>query len=82
MTWNEPRNTGPAITDYDIRYRKVGDAAWQDWPHGTAADAAADNTDRSAKITRRATVTDAEPLEPLTPYEVEVRAKNGEGDGE
>ena len=82
VTWNEPRNTGPAITDYDIRYRKVGDAAWQDWPHGTADAAAANNTDRSAKITRRATGTDAEPLEPLTQYEVEVRAKNGEGDGD
>ena len=82
VTWNEPRNTGPAITDYDIRYRKVGDAAWQDWPHGTADAPTANNTDRSAKITRRAMVPDAEPLEPLTQYEVEVRAKNGEGDGD
>ena len=81
VTWNEPRNTGPAINDYDIRYRKVGDAAWQDWPHGTADSDTADNTDRSAKITRRETGADAEPLEPLTQYEVEVRAKNGEGDG-
>ena len=81
VTWNEPRNTGPAITDYDIRYRKVGDSAWQDWPHGTTDNATAANTDRSAKIIRRETATTAQPLEPLTRYEVEVRAKNGEGDG-
>ena len=80
VTWSKPRNTGPAITDYDIRYRKVGDAVWQDWPHGTADSDTDDNTDRSAKITRRAPDEDADPLEPLTQYEVEVRAKNGEED--
>ena len=80
VTWNEPRNSGkPPITDYDIEYRKVGDAddPWQDWPHGTDGDG---NTDTSATITRRATDEDAAPLEPRTKYEVRVRAKNGEGD--
>ena len=83
ITWNEPRNAGkPPITDYDIQYRKVGDASdpWLLWPHGTADDAAADNTDRSAKITRRAPADGADPLEPRTQYEVRVRAKNGEDD--
>ena len=84
VSWNEPRNTGkPPITDYDIQYRKFKSSnpdPWQDWPHGTTADDEADNTDRSAKITRRAPADDAEPLEPVTQYEVRVRAKNGEGD--
>jgi hypothetical protein len=85
VTWNEPpRNTGkPAITDYDIRYRKFGEteeAAWQLWPHG--ADEAADDTgdtDRSATITRVAPADGEAPLEALTQYEVEVRATNTEG---
>ncbi len=85
VTWSEPRNTGPDITDYDIRYRKVGDIVWQDWPHGTTTNPAANNTDRSAKITTiRSDPGDAATaanLDPGTQYEVEVRAKNGEGDG-
>ena len=24
MSWNEPDNTGPAITDYDVQYREKG----------------------------------------------------------
>ena len=24
MTWSEPENMGPAITGYDVRYRKSG----------------------------------------------------------
>ena len=82
VTWNEPRNTGPSITDYDIRYRKVGDTGWQDWPHGTETDSSANSTATNATITERTSADDAEPLEPLTQYEVEVRAKNGEGDGD
>ncbi len=77
VTWNEPRNTGPAITDYDIRYRKVGEVEWQNWPH--------DGTDRNVTITTiLSDATDpatSEHLEPSTQYEVEVRAKNGEADG-
>ena len=85
VTWNEPpRNTGkPPITDYDIRYRKFGetdDADWQVWPHGvdSATDETGD-TDRSTKINRVAEAENAAPLEPLTQYEVEVRATNAEG---
>ena len=85
VSWNEPRDTGkPPITDYDIRYRKFKAGTtkdtWQLWPHGTATDPAVDNTARSAKITRRLPGADADPLEPRTQYEVQVRAKNGEGD--
>ena len=78
VTWSEPRNQGPAITGYQIRYRKTGDstAAWQSWSHTGAG--------RSAKITTiRTTPTDdttAVHLDPSTQYEVQVRALNGEGD--
>ena len=82
VTWNEPRNTGkPPINDYDIQYRKFKSGTpkddWQLWPHGTAD---AGNTDRSAKIT---TIGDPPMhLEPRTQYEVRVRAKNGEPEGD
>ena len=29
-SWTEPDNTGPAITDYDVEYRKDGAADWTD----------------------------------------------------
>ncbi len=84
VTWNEPpQNAGkPPITDYDIRYRKLGtdEAAWQNWPHGP--DSAQDDTgdtDRSTKINRVAEATEAAPLESLTQYEVQVKAFNAEG---
>ena len=83
VTWNEPRNTGkPPITDYDIRYRKLGEGNddWVPWPHGEdSAVAATGNSERSAKITRVAGAEDAAHLEPRTTYEVEVRATNAEG---
>ena len=85
VSWNAPSNTGkPAITDYDVQYRKFKSASpdpWQQWPHdsGDTTDDNAYNTDRSTEITRR--LPDGEdPLEPGTQYEVRVRAKNGEGD--
>ena len=82
VTWQEPPNTGPAITDYDIRYREykaTGTADdWQDWPHATNGD---DNTNRSATITTIPNAQDTQVhLEPGTEYEVQVRAKNGEND--
>ncbi len=78
VAWNAPRNDGPPITGYEIRYRKTGDSAatWQQWPHT--------GTGRSAKITTiLSDPTDTnsdEHLEPRTQYEVQVRALNGEGD--
>ena len=84
VTWNEPSgNTGkPPITDYDIRYREYGEGNddWELWAHGP--DSAKDNTgktDRSAKITRVAPASDADPLKSSTQYQVEVRASNAEG---
>ena len=76
VTWNEPRNDGPAITSYQIRYHKTGDSAWQQWTHT--------GTGRSAKITTIRTDPDdagtTVHLDPSTQYEVQVRALNGEGD--
>ena len=43
VTWNEPRNTGPTITAYQVRYRKSGDSKWEEWSHT--------GTSRSTKIT-------------------------------
>ena len=67
VTWNEPRNTGPAITDYDIQYRKYRQGTNNDefvgWGHEGAE--------------RKATITG---LDPRTQYEVEVWAKSEEGD--
>ena len=80
VTWSDPRNTGPSITSYQIRYRKTGDSslAWQQWPP--------DNTNvtgRSVKITTIDTApdnTEQVHLAPSTQYEVQVRALNGEDD--
>ncbi|MDE2718634.1 MAG: fibronectin type III domain-containing protein [Chloroflexota bacterium] len=79
VTWREPANKGPDITDYDIQYREYKATepvdAWQAWTHETNG---AGNTNRSATIT---TIDDpAVHLTPGTQYEVQVRAKNGEED--
>ena len=85
VSWNAPSNTGkPAITDFDVQYRKFKSASpddYQQWPHDSVdpTDVNGYNTDTSTVITRR-DPDDADPLEPSTQYEVRVRAKNGEGD--
>ena len=81
VTWNAPRNDGPPITGYQVRYRKTGDNTldWQQWPPAGDQNV----TGRSAKITTSDTAP-GDPaqvhLEPSTQYEVQVRALNGEGD--
>ena len=78
VTWREPANTGPPISDYDIQYReyKATNADdWQNWPHVTNGGG---NTNRSATITTTG-VTPVH-LTPGTEYEVQVWAKNGEND--
>ncbi|MDD9995647.1 MAG: fibronectin type III domain-containing protein, partial [Dehalococcoidia bacterium] len=77
VIWTAPRNEGPPITDYDVRYRKAGETDWIEWPHGTAD---AGSTVTKTTITRRDAPEDADPLEPRTRYEVEVRAENTEGE--
>ncbi len=32
VTWTEPANTGPAITDYDVQYREGTSGDFIDWP--------------------------------------------------
>ena len=32
VSWNEPSNTGPSITDYDVQYR-TGSDPYTGWPH-------------------------------------------------
>ena len=43
VSWDEPLNTGPAITDYDIQYRVGSAGSFMDWPHS--------GTDRTTTIT-------------------------------
>ncbi len=82
VTWNEPRNDGPSITGYQIRYREsaVTGAIWQQWPTDGS-----NVTDRSARITTSLedptdNTSNQVHLEPSTRYQVQVRALNGEGD--
>ena len=73
VTWNEPTNTGPPITSYEIAYRKYRQGSnpdeYQVIDH--------QSTETKVKIS---TIGDPPvPLEPQTQYEVLVRATNGEG---
>ncbi len=65
VTWTEPSNTGPSITDYDVQYREAGS-------EDDFTDASYDGVGVSATITD---------LSPNTTYEVQVRATNDEGTG-
>ena len=67
VNWAAPANAGPAITDYDVRWRVKGSGAT--W---TEADDTTDSTDLTATITGLAASTE---------YEVQVRAQNDEGTG-
>ncbi len=77
VTWSEPGNTGPPITDYDVQYREVGgaDDAWIPWEHGDDSDAVIAGTG-TGNTEAKTTITD---LDSRTTYEVEVRATNPEG---
>ena len=63
VTWTAPRNTGPAITAYNLQYRKNGETSW--------TQAAYTGTDTRTTLTG---------LTVGTTYQVQVRAKNAEGD--
>ena len=74
VTWDEPVNTGPDITGYDVEYRQ-GSAAWlDDNCRGVDLD---DNCDDIATAITDTTITQ---LTANTSYSVRVRATNGEGD--
>ena len=62
VTWTEPSNTGPEISNYHIQYRKSGETAWERWPQLPSADTG---------ITIAGLLTDTE-------YQVQVRAYNDE----
>ena len=67
VRWSAPANTGPAITDYDYRYKKTSASAWTEVTGGQASAALA------AVIGS---------LDGATSYGVAVRAANAEGTGE
>ena len=64
VSWTAPTNTGPAITAYNLQYRKNNEVSW------TSATYA--GTETSTILTW---------LTPGTTYDVQVMAKNSEGDG-
>ncbi|WP_420622309.1 fibronectin type III domain-containing protein [Candidatus Poriferisodalis sp.] len=64
--WTAPANSGPPVTDYDVRYRLGGSGAWNDVSHtGTA---------RTAAITGLSAAN-------IDDVAVQVRATNDEGTG-
>ena len=65
VTWLEPSNSCPAITDYDYRFKEMTDAVWTQVTDTT--------------ITRR--WIEIFGLKPDTVYDVEIRARNSEGEG-
>ena len=66
VNWEAPENDGPPITDYDYRYRAVGDTDWTEVTNTTIA----------------GTTATIDSLTASTSYDVEVRAKNAEGTSE
>ena len=62
VRWSAPENTGPPVTEYDLRYRKTG-GSWTDGPQNVAG--------RTATIGELAADTE---------YEVQVLARNDEGE--
>ena len=69
VSWSAPGNTGPAITDYDVRYCESS----------TDCDEAADWSTHAHSGT--ATTATIASLDEDTEYEVQVRATNAEGTG-
>ena len=39
VSWSAPSTTGPAINDYDLRYRASGQTGWTDWAQGSGTTA-------------------------------------------
>ena len=63
VSWEEPENQGPPITDYDYRYREASESSWT----------------QITNTTITSTTLTIESLRPGTFYDVEVRARNDEG---
>jgi len=81
VMWNAPRNDGPPITGYEIRYRKHGTTLCR--KDGTAPWCQLTHTGTERKATIKTIPNDDNTaqvhLEPRTQYEVQVRGLNGEG---
>ena len=63
VSWTAPENPGPAITDYDYQYKETSSSSWT----------VVDNT------TITATSVTIPSLNPVTSYDVQVRARNADG---
>ena len=72
VSWTAPANTGPAITDYDVRYRQGTSGDWTEVLDHTGTDSNTDDTATKATL---------EDLTPSKSYQVQVRATNAEGMG-
>ena len=73
VSWTEPDNTGPAITGYDVRYRKGNSGNFRKvelTSTGTTHTIAPEDDGNTNDVDER--------LTPGASYEVYVRAKNGE----
>ena len=66
VTWTAPTNTGPAIDDYNLRYREGTSGPWIPSPQGMSV------SGTSATITG---------LTASTLYQVQVQATNSDGNG-
>ena len=62
VTWTEPGNTGPAMSNYHIQYRKSDETTWERWPQPPSTD---------IRTTITGLLTD-------TGYQVQVQAYNDE----
>ena len=62
VEWTEPDNTGPPVSDYQVRYQKQEETGWNRWPEEVS-------TNTNDVIER---------LETNTGYDVQVRAYNNE----
>ena len=68
VSWTEPSNTGPAITDYDVQYRQMdSEDSFIEW----------NSTNTSTNL-----MTSITGIMSDTHYEVQVRATNDEGTGD
>ena len=63
VNWTAPSNTGPAIDDYDLRYREGSSGSWTNGPQNVSGTSATIGS-----------------LTESTSYQVQVLARNAEGD--
>ena len=75
VSWTEPKNKGPKINSYDVRYIPTSDDETDDANWTEVTDAWRSDTPTDLAYTIR-------PLPQNTSYDVQVRAKNAEGTGE